>query len=58
MNYAVNKGTRLGRHPVAQNGGIASLEEDTHPAPEVGAGFPFLLEPSKKIGKSWSFIVL
>ena len=27
-----------GGHPVAKDGGIAPLEEDAHPAPEVGDG--------------------
>ena len=34
---------RLGGHTEAQDGGIAPLEEDAHPAPEVGDGFSFLL---------------
>ena len=31
------------RHPIAQDGSIAPLEEDAQPAPQVGSCFPFLL---------------
>ena len=43
LDDAVDMGPRLGGHPIAQDGGIAPLEEDAHPAPKVGDGFPFLL---------------
>ena len=43
LDDAFDMGPRLGEHPVAQDGGIAPLEEDAHPAPEMGDGFPFLL---------------
>ena len=34
---------RQGRHPIAQDSGIAPLEEDAHPAPQVGDGLAFVL---------------
>ena len=36
-------GSRQGRHSIAQNGGIAPLEEDSQPAPEVGCCLGLLL---------------
>ena len=32
-----------GGNPVAEDGGIAPLKEDAHPAPQVGDGLTFLL---------------
>ena len=41
--YAINLGPRQGGHPVAQDGSVAPLEQNSQPAPQVGCRLPFLL---------------
>ena len=43
LDDTINMSPGQGGHPVAKDGGIAPLEEDAHPAPEVGDGLTFLL---------------
>ena len=43
LQYSINMGSRQGRHSIAQDSGIAPLEEDSQPAPEVGCCLSLLL---------------
>ena len=40
---AINVGPRQCRHPIAQDGGVAPLEEDAESAPQVGGCLGLLL---------------
>ena len=43
LDDTINMGPGQGGNPVAEDGGIAPLKEDAHPAPQVGDGLTFLL---------------